>query len=291
MDRMMQQMTVTGGYTLEYSIVGSGEPVLVFHGGHSNCKETLGYSEMTEKGYRLITPSRPGYGATSIELGEELDDACDAYVKLMDELGLASAHLLAVSAGGPSGIRFAARYPERTKSLILQSAVTRHWLGTEDRAYKFSKRMFRPGSEKYTWALVRGFGAYFPRVLFKSMISSFSLLPSNEVRRRLGDDDVSLFLQMINLQRSGQGFMLDLREAMNDRDTELAQIRCPVLVMHSRHDATVSIEHARHIARHVPHASVCELDAWGHLIWLGQDATAMYEELFAFLGKQEGAAT
>lgn len=33
------------GLTIEYSRVGEGRPILVMHGGHSNCREEFGYRE------------------------------------------------------------------------------------------------------------------------------------------------------------------------------------------------------------------------------------------------------
>ena len=53
------------GLTIEYSLVGKGEPILIFHGGHSNCIEEFGYKSLLDNGYSIITPSRAGYGSTS----------------------------------------------------------------------------------------------------------------------------------------------------------------------------------------------------------------------------------
>lgn len=58
--------------TIEFSVIGEGEPILVFHGGHSNCKEEFGYEALIKNDYSIITPSRPGYGRTSKEIGESL---------------------------------------------------------------------------------------------------------------------------------------------------------------------------------------------------------------------------
>ena len=42
-----------------------------------------------------------------------------AYVELLDKLGIDKVYLLATSAGGSIAIRFALDYPERTRGLIL----------------------------------------------------------------------------------------------------------------------------------------------------------------------------
>lgn len=99
------------GRSIEYSIIGDGEPIFVFHGGHSNCNEEFGYQALVENGFSLITPSRPGYGGTSKEIGESLSEACNYYSRLLKHLNIEKTHLLAISAGGPSGIYFAANYP------------------------------------------------------------------------------------------------------------------------------------------------------------------------------------
>ncbi|MEK4357739.1 alpha/beta hydrolase [Paenibacillus sp. FSL M7-1455] len=117
MERSIHQHLTRKGYTLEYSLVGSGEPVLILHGGHSNCHEELGYAHLVAHGFRVITPSRPGYGNTSAELGQSIMTACEAYIELLNELQVPQAHILAMSAGGPSGICLASRSPSRIKAL------------------------------------------------------------------------------------------------------------------------------------------------------------------------------
>jgi pimeloyl-ACP methyl ester carboxylesterase len=88
----------TDGMTIEYSIIGKGEPILVMHGGHSNCNEEFGYDFLIENGFSVITPSRPGYGKTSKEAGESLPIACEYYAKLLNQLNMGKVHILAISA-------------------------------------------------------------------------------------------------------------------------------------------------------------------------------------------------
>ncbi|MEK8130008.1 alpha/beta hydrolase [Paenibacillus filicis] len=284
MERNIQRYTTRDGYNVEYSIVGQGEPVLIMHGGHSNCQEELGYRELMENGYAVITPSRPGYGTTSKELGADLIAACEAYLELLDELRIRQVHIIAISAGGPSGILFASRYPERVQSLILQSAVSGTWLTPEDKLYKSAQIMFRPSHEKYLWGIIRLINNLFPSFLFNSMIASFSQLNTKQVLLQINGEDRRQFRSMLNRQRSGHGFLIDLVLTGQDLTSVLSGIQCPTLLMHSIHDASVPMNQARIAAhRHIPNAQLCELDSWGHLIWLGEGATGMFQQLFAFL--------
>ncbi|EFM10807.1 alpha/beta hydrolase fold protein [Paenibacillus curdlanolyticus YK9] len=283
MENRNRQSTNKDGFSVEYSIVGEGEPVLVLHGGHSNCDEELGYNELIAHGYAVITPSRPGYGRTSKELGRTIMTACDAYIELLDALHIAQVHVIAISAGGPSGIHLASRYPTRVKSLVLQSAVAQCWLTPDDQLYKFSQIMFRPSIERYVWGVIRVVNRLFPSFLFKTMIASLSKLPKEKVLPQISSDDRRQFRRMLNRQRSGHGFLMDLAQTGHDLTSVLVSIHCPTLILHSIHDAAVPLEHARNAHQQINDSQLWELDSWGHLIWLGTGADGMYERLFTFL--------
>lgn len=43
-----------GASSIEYSIINEGgNPILIMHGGHSNCNEEFGYAELVEQGYSI----------------------------------------------------------------------------------------------------------------------------------------------------------------------------------------------------------------------------------------------
>ncbi|GGE60863.1 putative hydrolase YcgS [Priestia taiwanensis] len=271
---------------IEYSIIGTGEPILLFHGGHSNCQEEFGYKEILENGYCIITPSRAGYGETSYIIGETLQTAIQAYAKLLEHLQLDKVHVIAVSAGGPSGIFFASCYPERVKSLTLQSAVTKEWLTSKDKEYKVAKMLFHPSVEKYTWKVMNTFNTLFPRFIFKQMVPSFSTLPYTEVTTYI-EEDIEMIRQMNSRQRSGRGFMLDLMQTGDISNLDLQRITCPTLILHSKNDHAVQMEHPNHAHAYIPNSTLCILDTWGHLIWLGKGSEKTHEELIAFLKKSK----
>lgn len=268
---------------LEYSIAGEGEPILVMHGGHSNCYEEFGFEALLRQGYCLITPSRAGYGGTSKELGASLTLACRAYNGLLDRLRLGKVHLLAVSAGGPSGIRFASLFPDRIRTFTLQSAVTKAWLTPQDKEYRVSRLLFRPPAEKAVWKLLGRLNNRFPRFVFRQMAPSFSTLARGELSANTGEADWEAFRRMNNRQRPGHGFFIDLSQTGDIIPSELEKVRCPALVLHSKNDRLVPLEHAFHAHRHLPQSELRLLDTWGHLIWLGKGAEETDEAMLAFL--------
>ncbi len=282
MERRIKKYSTKGG-TIEYSIIGKGEPIFILHGGHSNCNEEFGYKALVENGFSIITPSRAGYGGTSKEIGESLSTACRYYLKLLRHLNIKKVHIIAISAGGPSGIYFASNYPEIVCSLTLQSAVTKEWLTPKDKEYKAARVLFHPKTEKYTWKLISFMNNLFPRFIFKQMFSSFSKLTYKEAKDMLNKEDVKAIKKMNNRQRSRYGFFIDLVQINEISIENLQAITCPTLIMHSKHDGSVPLEHPYFAHENIPSSELCLLDVWGHLIWLGKSSKETDINIIKFL--------
>ena len=271
------------GISIEYSIIGKGEPIFVMHGGHSNCNEEFGYRALVDNGFSVITPSRAGYGGTSKEVGKSLSIACEYYWKLLNHLNIEKVHLLAISAGGPTGIYFASKYPELVCTLTLQSAVTKKWLIPKDKEYKVARILFRPKAEKFTWRLISSMNNIFPRFIFKQMFSSFSKLKYSEAKDKMNKGDVDAIRDMNKRQRSGFGFFIDLAQVNEITIEDLRAVTCPTLIMHSEHDGSVPLEHPYYAHENIPSSELCLLDSWGHLIWLGKSSDETDENTIKFL--------
>ncbi|MEK5059205.1 alpha/beta hydrolase [Paenibacillus sp. FSL H7-0326] len=271
----------TRDVTVEYSVMGTGEPILLFHGGHSNCHEEFGYTRLLEAGYSIITPSRAGYGQTSDIT--DLKKACCMYHNILDHLAVEKVHIIAVSAGGPTGIMFSAMFPDRVASLTLQCAVTKPWLTPQHREYKVAKLIFSPSSEKRTWKIVATLTNLLPKLTFRMMASSFSTLPYSEVKKRLDHGYIEQFRKMNNRQRSYSGFLIDLEQNQCEYFAQMRLIQAPTLIMHSNHDSSVPISHPQTARELIPHSEMCILDSWGHLIWIGKHAAEYDDALISFL--------
>ncbi|WP_249872127.1 alpha/beta fold hydrolase [Oceanobacillus saliphilus] len=274
------------GLTIEYSMIGNGEPVFLFHGGHSNCNEEFGYKTLVDNGYSLITPSRAGYGGTSKEIGESLTKACEYYVKLLDHLHLDQVHVIAISAGGPTGIRFASLFPEKVRSLILESAVSREWLTPKDMEYKAAQIIFRPFIEGITWRMLNLFSQLFPKFMFKMMAPQFSSLGKKELKQKMNTSAVEEFKKMNARQRSGHGFLIDIKQSKEITDQDLKSIISPTLILHSKNDGFISLDHPNNAFEKIDHSELYVLDTWGHLIWVGQSSKETDEKLISFLTSQ-----
>jgi pimeloyl-ACP methyl ester carboxylesterase len=197
---------------LEYSITGTGIPVLFLHGGHANCHETLSHKGFDTNKYMLITPSRPGYGNTPLKSALTLDDFSTLLVELLDHLRIEKCVIYSVSAGGYSGLTFAGNYPDRLLSLVLASAVSMQWPDRDSTVYSMAKRMFNPGMQGFAWGMVRFGFSLFPGLMAGSFYSQFT----TNKKKKLKKEDVAELGSIMKHYSSGSGFIHDIEQSVSD---------------------------------------------------------------------------
>lgn len=265
---------------IEYSTTGNGKPVLFLHGGHSNCREKLFHKGFDTEKFQLITPSRPGYGNTPLNNNVTPRQAADLVVALLDALNIDLVTLYGISAGGLTAIELAANYPERVEKLILASAVSKKWLDENGKVYKTAKRIFNPSVEKITWGIVRRFSALFPNAIAKSFYPQFS----SNTPHKLSKSDVEELLKTFRHFNSKTGFMCDINQ--NIDDDVISKIKCPTLIIHSKNDNSVPIEHALYAHKMIKDSTLEELNnEWGHLFWIGKDSNESIRKILKFIEK------
>ncbi len=122
---MESQIAQTSRGPVEYTLRGDGPVVLVCHGTSQDCHADNGRTPILKAGFSILTPSRPGYGRTPLEVGKSAAQAAQALVGLLDCLGIGTCSVVAVSGGGPTGIALAAEFQKRVRRLALISAISR----------------------------------------------------------------------------------------------------------------------------------------------------------------------
>lgn len=268
---------------VEYTWRGDGDPILVLHGGHSNCHEEFGYQPLLARGFSLITPSRPGYGRTPLGTNGPAQATAQLMIGLLDHLRLDAVHLMGISAGGPTALALAAHFPGRTKKLVLESAVTQVWLTPEDEAYRRAQRIFHPRLQAVSWALLRTLATLAPQTVTRMMFQELSSAPYRA--ETITPGQVKEIRRMIRRQSSGAGFLNDLEQRVEPASLE--QIQAPTLILHSRNDHSVPVEHADHADKLIGDTTLHLLDnEWGHLIWLDR-LDEVTEQVASFLHGSE----
>lgn len=116
-------MTLRDGRTLEYADLGdpSGTPVLFLHGTPATGGQAAVVADVASRhGVRLLAPSRPGYGASTISPPGLAASAPDT-LELADQLDLERFAVLGVSGGGPFALGVAAAAPDRVRAIAVHA--------------------------------------------------------------------------------------------------------------------------------------------------------------------------
>jgi pimeloyl-ACP methyl ester carboxylesterase len=253
---------------IEYSSIGEGITILFVHGGHSNCKENLSHKGFDINKYRLVTPSRPGYGKTPLNNNGTPRKTADLIIALINYLEIEKVIVYGISAGGLTAIELASAYPDRVLKLILASAVTKQWINKSSKIYKTATKIFNPRIENLTWGMVHFFSLISPKFIAKIFFPQFSL--NNNFEITLGD--IQELIGALKNYHSKNGFINDIHQ--NIKDEVIKKITCPTLIIHSCYDNSVSIEHAEYAHKQIKGSQLATLkNQWGHLFWIGKDSS------------------
>ena len=113
----------TDGLIIYSEELGSGEPIILMHGNGEDGSVFEFQRDFLASFMRVITVDTRGHGSSP--RGDDpftFDTFAEDLLRLLDSMGIASAHLLGFSDGGNIAMTFALKYPERVKSMILNGA-------------------------------------------------------------------------------------------------------------------------------------------------------------------------
>ncbi|HET7714401.1 MAG TPA: alpha/beta fold hydrolase, partial [Bauldia sp.] len=111
-------MTTRHG-VMEYAIEGEGPPLLMIHGTGGGFDQGLAFARrLIAAGHRVIAPSRFGYLRSSFPADPSSENQADAFVDLLDALGIDKVPVVGGSAGAIPAAAFAIRHPDRCAALV-----------------------------------------------------------------------------------------------------------------------------------------------------------------------------
>ncbi len=267
---------------IEYTWLGSGPVILACHGTSSNCFSHDGYAPLTEAGFSVLTPSRPGYGRTSLEVGASAKEAAEAMVALLDTLEIKRCSVMAISGGGPTGIALAATYPHRIERFVLIAAVSRPEERPNEPGYQSQVAFYGP-MHNVTWTMLKIMSLLSPNTMAKQTIAIFSKHDPPDAFRRLTSEDVKNICRFYQRQSSRKGALNDLTHVVGE--DLLRSVKVPTLVIHSREDNSVPFCHAEWSLSHIANAQLCEGGYTGHFYWIGSEYRRLSKQLIDFIKK------
>jgi pimeloyl-ACP methyl ester carboxylesterase len=283
---------------IEWSLSGDEGPFIAgVHGGPGGYDQIAAlYPAMFNKGFRILSWSRPGYLRTPLKVGKTFGEQADDLAALMDALRIEKLALLAFSAGGPVALEFALRYPERLSAMILESAVSRRYLISPENVEEhllYSRLMF---NDPVVW-ICNLLAKHQSGNLLKSVIEIESTLDEEQV-----EDIASHIMKnpkkekiLIGLIKSMSppslrriGLANDLKQLERLGDLYLEKIIAPTLIIHGIHDADVPFDHAEYAAKSIPRAELFSIEEGFHIMSLCDCDNEVTEKKLEFLRKYAG---
>jgi class 3 adenylate cyclase len=263
----------SGDLSIAYQVVGEGPAdVLMIPGWFSHL--ALDWEEPTWVRWverlasfaRLVRFDKRGTGMSDRPPGiptpdERMEDAR----AVMDAGGLAAAHVLGWSEGGPLAILLAVTHPDRVQSLILYG--TQATFRRRD-DYPFGDEESEEESEEWYAELEAGWGT-----VDHVLVTHPDADPRFAQRRALYMQSAASPAAAVALAKSN---------ALIDTRALLPSIHVPTLVLSRSDDPVGPGPTGRYLAERIPGARFIELPGDEHLPWLG-DAEALSAEIEHFV--------
>ena len=243
--------------TIQYVDSGSGVPVLLSHGiygGHDNATDMVRL--VLGQGFRTIGPSRFGYYGSSLPESATPEAQADAYVELLDHLGIDKVIAVGYSAGGPSAIAMALRHPGRLHCLILAAS----YLPKPGRIPKAVQPIMRRALawQRGWWLL----SVHAPRVLARICGVPKHFRMSQEERALVG----AVIEHFFPITAKARGAVFDsLVSEPASNAYPLEQIAVPTLLVHAPDDPLAGYQWAERAAARIPSSRLATIPRGGHL--------------------------
>jgi len=234
------------GARIWYAAFGSGQPVILLHGGlgHSG---NWGYQvpALVGNGYRAVVIDSRGHGRSSRDTRPYTYELMASDVSaVMDALNLEKAALVGWSDGACTALILADKVPARVAGVFF-----------------FACNMDPSGAKEFEFTPII-------KRCFDRHVKDYKRLSSTPDQFDEFSDAVSL------MQRTQPNYSANA----------LAQISVPVSIVYSEHDEFIKREHAEYLARNIPSAEFIHLPGVSHFAPL-QRPGQFNAIMLAFLGK------
>ena len=274
------------GTSLFYKTMGSGEPVIVLHGGPGfDHRQFLPYIWELAERHKVILFDQRGTGLSSGPI-DSTSISIDSFIAdiegVREAFGIDKMNLLGHSWGGILAMHYAIRHPENLKSLILCSTAASFESFSEMRAIYEANRL--PGDAELIQEIYSSDEFQngdpqtverFWRVFFKPYFSDQELVSKLDLH----------FEE--NSIKNGNAVAGHILESIGDFDLheDLKAIRCPTLVIHGDADP-MPFKYGEMIHESIGGSELVIVEGAGH--WLFVDGTETFtSSVLDFLAEVE----
>src|ERR1039457_2281724 len=268
--------------TLEYAVMGEGEPMLIVHGAGGGFDQGIDMTgALAGRGYRLIAPSRFGYLGSTLPGNLTTAMQADACAQLLDRLGIDKVVVVGISAGAWSSMQFAILHPERCRALVLLVPADYLPVGTSIHGGAVVRAMVN--SDFVAWALLK-LMPIMPGAMTRMMLGTdAAVVRAAEPGEKARVQQVLDHLLPVSQRIAGMNF--DIETAATLVPYPIAKIACPVLTISAEDDRFGTASRARYIAGTVRGGRAVIFPTGGHAL-VGRYGDAL-REITSFLQKEK----
>jgi pimeloyl-ACP methyl ester carboxylesterase len=249
-------------------VYGEAEDTLVFINGiQQSMAMWHSFVRRFEHSYRIVLFDFPHQGASEIVTGPGTV-TLDEQVNILDTIveatrGASLPIICSASWGGVVALAYAARHPDRLKSLILASMGMK---ANQAMIELITNGLAMPSKDGSTVGetVIKGVGQELPDAMKGRILGQF---------QRMSSEALEAFCQhgltVISVR--------DLTEVV-----DLSKVRCQTMLLHGENDVIIDAEDVRSLAAQIAHAEMRTIKNVGHFLHLEKaEILNVYDEVLA----------
>jgi len=272
---VMTIIDLSDGRSLDLDVSGpeDGIPLVFHHGTPGSVRQFRAIQRAAhDRGLRLVTFSRPGYGASTRQPGRRVVDAVADVAAVLAHLGTPRCLVAGWSGGGPHALATGARLPEQVAGILCIAGVAPY----DAEGLNFLEGMGQQNIDEFGLAL-QGEEAIRPSHeaeavglrntdaagLIEGMATLLPDVDRAVLTAEFGEDLAANFAE--GLRTGVDGWVDDDLAFVAPWGFSLAEIAVPAFVWQGSEDLMVPFAHGQWLAANVPGASPRLQQAEGHL--------------------------
>jgi len=244
LENLNNEIMRLGGLDIHYMTGGTGEPLVILHGGGDGSNVWLPQARRLSEHYKVYVPDMPGFGRSQSKSDSfNIKEFVKFVEDFTDALGLNRFHLVGHSIGGGIALHYAFQSPHKTTRLVLVSS-------------------FCLGKEVALWV----------RLLSSTVLRKLLWEPFIAVIKAV-EWLVSLFWAPFKFAKLISRLKVDLgRSIMSIKgqtvvlQSKLSELEVPTLLVWGARDSIVPVSHAYAAARLIPNSQLQLFEKCGHSV-------------------------
>lgn len=258
-EKIQENYIDVNGLKTHYWEIGSGEPVVLIHGGGAGADAWGNWHHImprfAEEGFRTIALDMVGFGFTDTPDPEEFSYSNETRVQhligFIQALNLQRTHLVGNSMGGAAALGVALQRPELVNKLVLLGSAGRHRSRQETEMQGLQAILNYEYSREHMYRIVQ------------SLTNDNFIVPDDLIEYRLK------LTGRQGVMRAYQAIMKWVKEnGLYYEDEQLRKIKHSTLIIHGKNDKVVPLQHSWEFLHLLDNSALFVVPNCGHWVML-----------------------